>query len=723
MNMLRPACVVLSTFCTLVAVAWCDESPSSKPPEEKGLIIREAEVRVGFEHLPAGNRLEVPLFDGAVVKALREQQEQLPGGAITWAGYIEGEPGSSVVLSRKGDAVYGTIRTEAGKLYRIQPSSVGRDVQVLQELRPPALPHEGGPEEPDDSDLPRIIPFQICNNDPKIIDLLVVYTEDARKGADTGNTGRPDPIEALIYLAIAQTHQAYLRSDINHRLRLVHVQEVSYVESTYVKTDLMRLQKDADGYLDDVLDLRYDYGADIVALITEKALDSNGKDSCGWSYINNIDDFEDWAFSVVKRSCANPALSFAHETAHLFSARHDWAVDSNDNSPYHYNHGHIKKTPTDPNVAPWRTIMSYDDYCPGCIRIGYYSNPRLTYHGDLLGAPNEPRPTDNSQAINNKAEVVAVYRCETAAPQAAKVWMRDAWIDSGLEPDPATANLPMWRSPYIWVRQTRDDAGMYEHLSQTPVLGTRNWVYVKFHVSDQSAVPGDLELYWADPLLIPAWPTEWSLIARKSYLSFAGEHTLVAEFPWEPTGPGPYALLGRWVSAQDPMTHPEGTSVNTNVRNNNNLILRSVVVVKLAAWAAVRFRIPDQRRPPFAIWIQPSAGDPRPSFLSHGDVRIELDPATANAWRGAGMRGSGITGEGPQLRIGEGGAKLEGFTLSEGQEGFAELQFDRHPATPAGVYLLDVILRDGRDNTGGVTYEIHVPGPETHSDPNAPGDP
>lgn len=86
------------------------------------------------------------------------------------------------------------------------------------------------------------------------------------------------------------------------------------------------------------------------------------------------------------------------------------------------------------------------------------------------------------------------------------------------------------------------------------------------------------------------------------------------------------------------------------------------------------------------------------------------------------MRGSGFAEEGRQLRIGEEGAKLEGFTLPEGQEGFATLQFDRLPSTHEGVYLLDVILHDGRDGAGSVTYEIHVPGPETHPDPNAPGD-
>ena len=534
------ASVVLLALCALAILGGCDgDGPSPARAGDVGIVKREAEVRVGFERLPDGDRLEVPLFDGATVRAVREQQEKLPDGGITWAGHIEGEPGSSVVLARKGEAVYGTIRTQAGKLYRIRPSTKGRDVQILQELEPAGIPPEGGADEPPEPSLPEAVPYQFCD-DPNIIDVLVVYTEDARKGADTGNTGRPDPIEAAVYLAMAEANSAFLRSEIAYRLRLVHLQEVSYVESTDARLDRDRLVDTDDGYLDDVPELRDDHNADVAALIAETLKDPNGNDSCGWSYINNVNDFEEYAYSVVKRGCASTHYSLAHEFGHLMSARHDWVEDDTDDSPYHFNHGHLNTSPTGARVPPWRTIMSYNDSCQqvgsvDCIRIGYFSNPRLTYpplNGDPLGnVDDDVHPTDNSRTLNATAADVANFRCSTAAAQGEKVWMKDAWLDSGLEPDPNTAGLSMWRSPYIWVRREQDPTRMFEHLHQSPLANSTNWVYVKLHNSDAAPASGDLEVWSTQTSPSAHWPVDWQRVGSVSVDDFAAQSTTVVELP------------------------------------------------------------------------------------------------------------------------------------------------------------------------------------------------
>ena len=137
---------------------------------------------------------------------------------------------------------------------------------------------------------------------------MVVYTQDALAGATS-----KDAMEADIYLAVDQSNRSYINSNINQRLRLVHIAEVSYAEPSPPDTirDRNRLQDKAHGYVDNVHTLRDTFGADVVVMNTETG------SYCGYSFtmdpVGNA--FEDHAFAVVVRSCATllDAYSFAHE--------------------------------------------------------------------------------------------------------------------------------------------------------------------------------------------------------------------------------------------------------------------------------------------------------------------------------------------------------------------------------------------------------------------------
>src|SRR5260370_42288778 len=102
-----------------------------------------------------------------------------------------------------------------------------------------------------------------CATDsPDQINVMVVYTQAALAGASS-----KEAMEADIYLAVGQSNQSYFNSNINQRLRLVHIAEVSYVESGDVMKDRDRLKDKADGYVDNVHTLRDTFGADVVAMI------------------------------------------------------------------------------------------------------------------------------------------------------------------------------------------------------------------------------------------------------------------------------------------------------------------------------------------------------------------------------------------------------------------------------------------------------------------------
>ena len=153
----------------------------------------------------------------------------------------------------------------------------------------------------------------------------------------------------------------------------------------------------------------------MVALIQE-----DGGGYCGISFIMSpvSNAFEPFGYAVVARSCATGNYSFAHELGHVMGARHDWNVDSTNNSAYAFNHGYVNKTPTAP-AAPWRTIMAYNNDCSdggiNCTRVPYWSNPNVNYPvgGDPMGVASGGQQSDNHQVLNNTTLTVANFRCSS----------------------------------------------------------------------------------------------------------------------------------------------------------------------------------------------------------------------------------------------------------------------------------------------------------------------
>jgi nucleoside 2-deoxyribosyltransferase len=96
------------------------------------------------------------------------------------------------------------------------------------------------------------------------IDVLVLYSDDARTGA-----GSTTAMEATVFLALEETNQSYINSNVTQRLRLVHMEEVSYTETGVSMTDRDALKSTSDGILDNAHTLRNSHGADLVILLVE----------------------------------------------------------------------------------------------------------------------------------------------------------------------------------------------------------------------------------------------------------------------------------------------------------------------------------------------------------------------------------------------------------------------------------------------------------------------
>ncbi|HEY9706181.1 MAG TPA: M12 family metallo-peptidase [Allocoleopsis sp.] len=210
-----------------------------------------------------------------------------------------------------------------------------------------------------------IIP-PVSSDDGSVLDLMIVYTPNARQ-YEGGTSG----INNLINLAVTQANQAFSNSGVNTKLRLVHSQEINYNETGNGELDLERLQGKNDGYMNVVHTLRDNYGADIVSLFVSDS------DVGGIAYIMNEnfmnEDFSAYAFSLVQTDAARYNYSLSHEIGHILGATHDRA---NSDSPgiFPYSYGYIANSGTG-------DIMSYSDN-----RINYFSSPNITLNnGEKLG--------------------------------------------------------------------------------------------------------------------------------------------------------------------------------------------------------------------------------------------------------------------------------------------------------------------------------------------------
>jgi len=233
-----------------------------------------------------------------------------------------------------------------------------------------------------------------------VIDVMVLYTPEAVLDAG-GNFA----IHSQINRAIADTNMALANSQVNASLRLVYTSGVNYAESGAVNTDLLNLQQGVAG-LSNVNGLRTRYGADLVSLWVGP--EAGGEAGQAFQPDSGANAQAAYGFNVVEEQYATDNFTFAHEIGHNLGAGHDISDPTPRGIPYAYG-----KTLT---LGQYTVgdIMSND----GVERIGYYSNPNVSYQGVPTGNPdNSAHPADNARVINQFAPIVANYEKATVYDQ------------------------------------------------------------------------------------------------------------------------------------------------------------------------------------------------------------------------------------------------------------------------------------------------------------------
>jgi hypothetical protein len=343
----------------------------------------------------------VPISDSQEVTLMRTSAERTDKG-IVWRGTVA-DTGETAILQWWKDGRLNGLFGYRGHIYSVM--NMGGDLHAMLEFDPRKMP----PDHPSmvsadvkhsdasSSRTERAIPPLLREVEPIsperlkaleakkiVIDVMMLYT----KRAVSHYMMRPQDVLELTFERI---NDSFRNSGIpNVSVRLVHSQEVDYDEQGSEEFVDLYHMVDGDAPFKDVYRLRDEKHADIVGLLVD---DPRG---CGLS-TRIAPDAED-AYFVVHYACAAITVSVAHEIGHILGARHDRGTDPLD-TPFPYGHGHVDGT-------KWRDIMSYAESCDGCVRIPYWSNPRVLYKGEPTGTLTE----DNARVILEQAERVSKFR-------------------------------------------------------------------------------------------------------------------------------------------------------------------------------------------------------------------------------------------------------------------------------------------------------------------------
>lgn len=348
-------------------------------------------VEVPIASLQTGITLDLSLDGKTRTPLVDVRVDRRSPDDFSWSATDENQR-SSVNIVVKNGSIVGSIRV--GKdLFRLRPigpgiaALVAVDQTKFPSEHPPGF--EGGFQQKAPRKLGEDINPGAAHDTAAEYTAIVAYTAAAKSYA--GN------IDALIQLAQDETNQAYARSGVTTRVRVVKGYQTSYSESGNMSTDLSRFRGIGDGYAEEVHPQRDAYAADVAILLTYAF------DYCGLASV--IQANASTSFAVVAVSCATGYYSFAHEIGHLQGARHNPEVDAS-TSPFAYGHGQRD------DIGGWRTIMAYD--CPAsCPRIQNFSNPDVNYFGRATGTA---AVKNNARVLNETALAVANFRSGGSTP-------------------------------------------------------------------------------------------------------------------------------------------------------------------------------------------------------------------------------------------------------------------------------------------------------------------
>lgn len=417
-------------------------------------------VRLSEEHAlrSVGGELVVTAPNGQLIRLRYERHVEHPDGNWTWIGHDA--DGNDAVITFGEKAVFGSLPYGQGRELRL--ATTGSNAWLVEtDLSLPqyrdGLVRRSG--EPDYLVPPKLAAAlnagkrmsaasMSAASMPAASDTPVVAaTIDVALGYSTGFTtemgGQSQAVTRLNNL-VDQTNQAYARSQIVSRIRLVNTIQVSYPDNTSNESALEQLTGD-DGTgnfgvpvpasLAALRNAGQQNGADLVSLVRNFQTPEN--EGCGIAWLLGgsnggglpIEPADaPYAYSVVSAHqvggsdydegdgknyfCREETL--AHELGHNAGQAHNIDDSGGVLGTHGYSYGYREASATG-----FYTIMAYGSGSSQ-FSIPYFANPNVSYDPDGVG-PMLPRPTgvanssDNTRSLNQSMSIVAAFRTATRA--------------------------------------------------------------------------------------------------------------------------------------------------------------------------------------------------------------------------------------------------------------------------------------------------------------------
>ncbi|MCA8970315.1 MAG: FG-GAP repeat protein [Planctomycetes bacterium] len=384
------------------------------------ITLRSRVVQVDVQLLRSampGHSIRIAMFEDAVFEAVLDHIEVEPYLANTfhWYGSLKGRARSQFILTVHAGVVTGWIYPDDAKYQALSIEPV-LGQYVVREAAWGANECDGTRGQPvqpvhDHDHGGGVLPSSsACNDDPNVIDVLLVYDSNAHSNR-TG-TGA----ESMLANALAQANTV-LKNSKNNSLKFV-AKDIRALSYTSISNDLAlkELTDPADGKADEVHAWRKTLGADLVAMGRDAGpfLGATG----GVAWCGGTEGNTQSGFSVTGMSSLS-SMTLAHEIGHNLGCAHDPA--NADCKPTSYGRGHNWKYDETGFPLYLRyydyTVMSYSsgwgscDLPWTCIRKQYpaYSTPwtGYSYGGNTYYFGTSTR--DNLRVILARKQDVANY--------------------------------------------------------------------------------------------------------------------------------------------------------------------------------------------------------------------------------------------------------------------------------------------------------------------------
>ncbi len=395
-----------------------DEKSKSSTPVT---FININEEVFAEDNLKEGTQLEIATNTGTSVLTITRISEYIPG-FISVSAVSEDDPGNVFSFTYKDEKLIGLLHESLGENVHFRYSKKQK-ANYLTYSQPEEFfcgvdhdemgrhYHDHHHEESEPVNEKEKSDGEIINyvagglSSTTIIDVMIVYTSAASALAFINSEG----IEFAMSQAMNLSQTALDNSRVPIELRLVHTYKISgsFNQSS---GDLLRIFTASpafnpfgiqDGEMDEIHELRDEYGADLVTLFSEV------NDTGGIAWVaNDRNGLPDFGFSLNNIRVVDNSYTVAHEFGHNIGNLHS-RTQSTQTAPatggvFQESVGYQDL------VDSIATVMAYTT--GGLTRVPYFSNPSLSLNGTVLGTSNEVNITNASLSMRKMKNSIASYR-------------------------------------------------------------------------------------------------------------------------------------------------------------------------------------------------------------------------------------------------------------------------------------------------------------------------